>query len=190
MVQLECAQLGRPLRRLPVRYARLGKLSMGHTLYQAVTEDYQLGPSLPFAYSMNQAQTQASGLRYPWDATGYVQELTTLQAGGVISSNIPVQEAMALHYPDQYSLQWMVGIEQTLPWAMALEVDYNGNRGLHENFSETLNQPDRITGVAPIPNFGKVPLVTVDDRSKYAALQVNLRKRLQHAASRLERRLQ
>jgi len=154
-----------------------GKLSMGHTLYQAVTEDYQLGSSLPFAYSMNQAQTQASGLRYPWNASGYVQELTALQAAGVISSNIPVQEAIALHYPDQYSLQWMFGMEQTLPWAMALEVDYNGNRGLHENFSETLNQPNRTTGVAPIPTFGKVALVTVDDRSKYAGLQVNLRKR-------------
>src|SRR5579864_1252078 len=160
--------------------AGFAKMSMGPTFYETVTEDYQLGPSSPFSYSMNQAQTQASGLRYPWNANGYVQELTTLQGAGIISSNLPVTAAINLHFPDPYSLQWMFGIQQTLPWAMTLEADYNGNRGLHENFNETVNQPDRTTGVAPVPTFGKVNLLTNTDRSKYAALQVNLRKRLQH----------
>jgi hypothetical protein len=154
-------------------------MSMGPTFYETVTEDYQLGPSLPFAVSMNQAQTQASGLNYPFNATGYVAELTQLQGAGVISSNLPVTAAINLHFPDPYSLQWMFGIQQTLPWGMTLEAAYNGNRGLHENFAETLNQPNRVTGVAPVANFGKILLLTDDDRSKYAALQVNIRKRLQ-----------
>ena len=160
--------------------AGFGKLAMGHTLYQAVSQAFQLGPALPFAYSMNQAQTQASGLKYPWDASGYVQQLTQLQTAGVISSNLPAQQAINLHYPDPYSLQWMAGIEQILPGAMTLEVVYNGNRGLHENFSEVVNQPNRTTGVSPIPTFGRVSLVTADDRSKYAALQTNFRKKMRH----------
>jgi hypothetical protein len=166
-------------RGLTVLRAGFAKMSMGPTFYETVTEDYQLGPSLPFAVSMNQAQTQASGLKYPFNATGYVAELTQLQGAGVISSNLPVTAAINLHFPDPYSLQWMFGIQQTLPWGMTLEAAYNGNRGLHENFAETLNQPNRVTGVAPVANFGKILLLTDDDRSKYAALQVNIRKRLQ-----------
>src|ERR1019366_25723 len=160
--------------------AGFAKLSMGPTFYESVKEDYQLGPSLPFAYSMNPAQTKASGLNYPFNANNYIQELATLQTAGIISSNLPVGAALNLHFPDPYSLQWMFGIEQTLPWRMTLEVDYKGNRGLHENFAETLNLPNRITGVAPVPTFGLELLLTPDDRSKYAALQVNLRKRLQN----------
>src|ERR1019366_8185981 len=160
--------------------AGFAKMSMGPTFYETVTEDYQLSPSLPFAYSMNQAQTQASGLRYPFNGGGYIQELSTLQGAGTISSNLPVQAAINLHFPNPYSLQWMFGIQQTLPLAMTLEVAYNGNRGLHENFNETVNQPNRTTGIAPIPTFGKVNLLTNVDRSKYAALQATLRKRLQH----------
>ena len=160
--------------------AGFAKMSMGPTFYETVTEDYELGPSLPFAVSMNQAQTQASGLRYPYNATGYVQELTALENAGVISSNLPVTAAINLHFPDPYSLQWMFGVQQTLPFGMTLEASYNGNRGLHENFNETVNQPNRTTGVAPVPTFGKVNLLTDTDRSKYAGLQVNLRKRLQH----------
>ena len=160
--------------------AGFAKMSMGPTFYETVTEDYELGPSVPFAYSMNQAQTQASGLNYPWNANGYIQELTALEGAGVISSNLPVTQAINLHFPDPYSLQWMFGIQQTLPLGMTLETDYNGNRGLHENFDETVNQPNRLTGVAPVPTFGKVGLLTNVDRSKYAALQANLRKRFQH----------
>jgi len=160
--------------------AGFAKMSMGPTFYETVTEDYELGPTLPFAVSMNQGQTQASGLRYPYNANGYVADLTKLEGAGVISSNLPVTAAINLHFPDPYSLQWMFGVQQTLPLGMTLEADYNGNRGLHENFNETVNQPNRVTGIAPVPSFGKVNLLTDTDRSKYAALQVNLRKRLQH----------
>ena len=160
--------------------AGFAKMSMGPTFYETVTEDYQFGPALPFSYSMNQAQTQASGLRYPWNGNGYIQQLTALQTTGVISSDLPVTAAMSLHFPDPYSLQWMFGIQQTLPLGMTLEAAYNSNRGLHENFSESRNQPNRTTGIAPIPNLGRVNLMINDDRSKYASLQVNLRKKLQH----------
>jgi hypothetical protein len=160
--------------------AGFGKLSMGHTLYSGVTQTYQLGPAIPFQYTMNQAQTTASGLKYPYDSSGFVNDLTRLQAAAVITSNLPVTQAIATHFPDPYSLQWMFGVQQLLPWGMTLEVDYNSNRGLHEQFNEVLNKANRTTGIAPAPGFGGVPFVAVDDRSKYAALQTTLRKRLQN----------
>jgi hypothetical protein len=159
--------------------AGFGKLSMGHTLYEGVTQMYQLGPNVPFQYTMSQSQTTASGLKYPYDSSGFVQDLTQLQARGVISANLPATQAINTHFPDPYSLQWMFGVQQALPWGMTLEVDYNSNRGLHMDFSEVLNKANRTTGVAPAPTFGGVPYQTVDDRSKFAALQTILRKRLQ-----------
>jgi len=152
---------------------------MGHTLYSGVTQTYQLGDSIPFQYTMNQAQVTASGLNYPYNGQGFVKDLVSLEARGIISSNLPVTQTIDPHFPDPYSLQWMVGIQQVLPWGMSLDLSYNGNRGLHEQFNEVRNKPNRITGVAPSPTFGGVPYIAVDDRSKYSGLQATLRKRLQ-----------
>ncbi len=160
--------------------AGFGKLSMGHTLYEGVTQTYQISAAVPFAYVMSAAQTQASGFKYPYSALGYVQQLTSLQAAGVLSSNLPVTEAINTHYPDPYSLQWMIGVQQTLPWAMTLEAIYNANKGLHEEFDEIVNQANRTTGIAPVPNFGGVPYITLDDRSNYNSLQTTLRRKFQH----------
>lgn len=158
--------------------AGFAKMSMGPTFYSTVKEVYMLGPTTPFAYSLNAAQTKASGLNYPFNANNYLTELQTLQTSGVVSALIPVQDAEDLHYPNPYSLQWMFGFQQALPWRMTLEADYNANRGLNEAVSETVNLPDRVTGIAPQPNSGKQGLLGPYGRSKYASLQVSLRKSL------------
>jgi len=158
--------------------AGFAKMSMAPTFYSTVKEVYMLGPTVPFAYSLNTSQTTASKLKYPFNANNYLTELTTLQTSGVVSTLIPVQDAEDLHYPNPYSLQWMFGIQQALPWRMTLEADYNGNRGLNEATSETVNLPDRVTGIAPAPTIGKQGLLGPYSRSKYAALQVTLRKAL------------
>src|SRR5579864_3512957 len=158
--------------------AGFAKMAMGPTFYSTVKEVYMLGPTIPFAYTLNAAQTTASGLKYPFNANNYLTELTTLQTSGVVSTNIPVQDAEDLHYPNPYSLQWMFGIQQALPWRMTLEADYNGNKGLNEAVSETVNLPNRVTGVAPSPTQGKQGLLGPYGRSKYASLQITLRKAL------------
>ncbi len=158
--------------------AGFAKMSMAPTFYSTVKEVYMLGPTVPFAYSLNTAQTAKSGLKYPFNANNYLTELTTLQTSGVVSSLIPVQSAEDLHYPNPYSLQWMFGIQQALPWRMTLEADYNGNKGHNEAVSETVNQPDRVTGIAPAPNIGQQGLLAPYGMSKYASLQVTLRKAL------------
>ena len=158
--------------------AGFAKMSMAPTFYSTVKEVYMLGPTIPFNISLGTAQTTASGLKYPFNANNYLTELATLQTSGVVSSLIPVQDAEDLHYPNPYSLQWMFGIQQALPWRMTLEADYNGNRGLNEATSETVNLPDRITGIAPSPTTAKQGLLGPYSRSKYASLQVTLRKAL------------
>jgi len=163
--------------------AGFAKMAMAPTFYSTVKEVYMLGPTVPFAYSLNTAQTAASKLAYPFNANNYLTELTTLQTSGVVSTLIPVQDAEDLHYPNPYSLQWMFGIQQALPWRMTLEADYNGNKGFNEAVSETVNQPDRVTGIAPAPNIGKQGLLGPYGMSKYASLQVTLRKALSNGLS-------
>jgi hypothetical protein len=163
--------------------AGFAKMAMGPTFYSTVKEVYMLGPTVPFAYSLNAAQTTASGLKYPFNANNYLAQLQTLQTSGVVSTLIPVQDAEDLHYPNPYSLQWMFGIQQALPWRMTIEADYNGNRGLNEAVSETVNLPDRVTGIAPQPNLGKQGLLGPYGRSKYASLQITLRKALSNGLS-------
>jgi hypothetical protein len=153
--------------------AGFGKMTMGPTFSSSVTN-----ASLPFNYALNTAQTQASGLKYPFNSLNYYSELATLQAAGIISPLLTIPGAMPLHFPNPYSLQWMFGIQQALPSRITLEVDYNGNRGLNETTTEMVNLPDRITGVSPIPNQGKQALLNPYGRSKYASLQVTLRRAL------------
>ena len=71
----------------------------------------------------------------------------------------------------------MVGIEQALPRAFTLEVDYNANRGLHEMLSIFKNLPDRVTGVVPRSTWSSFNYFAPIDRSKYAGLQVTLKRR-------------
>jgi len=158
--------------------AGFAKMAMGPTFYSTVKEVYMLGPTIPFAYTLNAAQTKTSGLNYPFNANNYLSELQTLQTSGVVSTQIPVQDAEDLHYPNPYSLQWMFGIQQSLRWQMVLETNYNGNRGLNEAVSETVNLPNRVTGIAPSPTQGKQGLLGPYGRSKYASLQITLRKAL------------
>lgn len=158
--------------------AGFAKMAMGPTFYSTVAQNYGLGPSIPFQYFLSASQTPASGLKYPINSSNYVAELTRLQASGVADTNLPVNNSTPMRYPNAYSLQWMFGIQQALPWRMTLEAAYNGNRGLHQSLDYRLNQQDRITGVAPNPTMGFQNFNTPWGRSKYASLQVTLRKAL------------
>ena len=163
--------------------AGFSQMTMGPTFFSTVKEDINFagknGGVLPFAVTLNAAQASTANLRYPFNALNYVTQFYTLQTNGIISSNSTVQAALNPTWPNPYSLQWMVGIQQALPWRMTLEADYNGNRGLHETLQYNVNLPDRTTNIAPQPTYGRQTVYTPDDRSKYAALQTSLRKRAQ-----------
>jgi hypothetical protein len=158
--------------------AGFGKMEMGHPLYEAITQAFQFSATQPFSVALNAAQTKASGINYPYDGSTYLQKVAALQAAGIITTNIPVQQTISLHDPNPYSLQWTAGVTQVLPWEMTLEVNYDGNRGLHETLGNmTMNQPNRVTGVAPVTTWGTFGYETNADRSSYNGLQITLRKR-------------
>lgn len=102
-----------------------------------------------------------------------------MQASGQLSSKLAFI-AIDAHNPDPYSVQFQAGIEQALPGAMAVEVNYVGTRGFREFFYETRNQPDRVTGIQPAANFASFLAFTPGDRSHYDGLQTTLRHPMAH----------
>jgi hypothetical protein len=136
--------------------------------------------------SLNTSLVQQSGLNYPLPVNPnfYLSEIGQLQAQGILSSSLATL-AMPPNGDNPYSIQYTFGIQQVLPAGLTLEVNYNGNRGLHEFISESQNLPNRVTGIAPstaigLPGFGAFTFWTPSDRSKYAALQTSLQKKLGH----------
>lgn len=136
--------------------------------------------------SLNASIVQQSGLKYPLpaDPNFYLTEIALLQGEGILSPSLGTL-SMPPNGDNPYSIQYTFGIQQLLPAGLTLEVNYNGNRGLHEFISETENLPDRLTGIAPsaalgLPGFGAFTFWTPTDRSKYAALQTSLQKKLGH----------
>lgn len=133
----------------------------------------------PFSISLNPAQSMTSGLKYPIDPTQYASQLAALQANGTLTSNLP-NTAINPYNPNPYSIQRYLGIEQGLPYGLLLAVDYVGNVGVQEELYPTENLPNRVTGIAPVPNFGLFSEFTVGDHSNYNSLQTKLTKTLSH----------
>jgi outer membrane receptor protein involved in Fe transport len=158
--------------------ASFGILTEGHNMFTGPTGIGAISPTLPGGVNLNQAQTQAAGLKYPINADDYPQLVTSLLTQGILTPTFATGISINSNNPDPYSIQWMFGVERTLPSGLKLEVDYTGNRGLRETMYENINMPDRLTGVPARPGFGSFNLFTPEDRSKYNALQVTLTRTL------------
>lgn len=143
-----------------------------HPVQGAAASTVLAGPNVPFHLTLNRAQGISQNLKYPLARDAI---LANIKATSASISNI----AIADHFPNPYSIQWMLSIERQLPAGMVLETSYVGNRGLHLNETRTENLPDRITGIAPNPDpsFGQFRYFDGSDSSWYNALQVLLEKR-------------
>ena len=141
-----------------------------HPIQGAAASAVLNGPNQPFRITLNRAQALTQGLNYPIPDSVMDQ----LQN----SSNPLANTAISDHFPNPYSIQWMLGVERELPGSMVLETNYVGNRALHLNMVRMLNLPDRITGIAPDPSFGSFRYYDGSDASWYDSLQVSLKKRL------------
>ena len=77
--------------------------------------------------------------------------------------------------------RWNVGIQQELFNRMALELDYVGTKGSHQQQSEPINLPPAGPGSVqarrPYPRFGNVNINSQALSSEYHALQAKLDKR-------------
>jgi len=136
------------------------------------------GPNVPLHLNLSRAQALAQGLKYPFDRDPI---LANIEATNAPISNTAISD----HYPNPYSIQWMMSVERELPGGMVFETSYVGNRSLHMNMVRMQNLPDRITGIAPNPdpNFGQFRYYDASDSSWYNALQLSLDKRFSKGLS-------
>jgi outer membrane receptor protein involved in Fe transport len=160
--------------------ASFGILTEGHNMYSGPTGIGAISPTLPGGVNLNQSQTQAAGLQYPINADDYPQLVARLLANGILTPTFATGISINSNNPDPYSIQWMFGVERMLPGGLKLEIDYTGNRGIHETIYENINMPNRTTGIPARPGFGSFNLFTPEDRSKYGALQIALNRTLRH----------
>lgn len=154
-----------------------GVLVSPHTIYGGPVTTEQVNSQTPFNISLTASQVVASGLAYPIDGNQYSSIISSLETAGTISSNLP-NNTVNGNFPDPYSMQWTLGVQQLLPKKTALEVNYVGTRGLKMNFYETQNLPNRLTDVSPKSNYGTFYYFTPGDSSYYHGLQVTASKRM------------
>jgi hypothetical protein len=150
-----------------------------HPIYGGPIEMIQPSIHSPTRLTLNLQQTQEAGIQYPLPQSSFNQVLADLQTAGIIGSSF-ANSTISQYFPNPYSMQWMLGIQRSLPAAMTLEVNYVGNRGVKENLTESENLPDRLTGDAPVPSFGQFHRYLAGDSSNYHGLQVSLSRRLQN----------
>ena len=150
-----------------------------HEIYGAAINEVQTNATTPFRITLNRAQALQAGITFPLPSSTYNAVLQQLVATGVATSNF-ANSAVNQHYPDPFSLQYTLAIDQALPGQMAFTLAYVGNWATKENITEVANLPDRITGIAPFPTFSQFNSYFAGDRSNYNAMQVELKKRLKH----------
>ena len=80
--------------------------------------------------------------------------------------------------PNPYSVQWTFDIQRQLSPTTVAQVGYVGTRGMKINLSHRYNQPDRVTGDAPVPGVLESLWRNASDSTTYHALQTALRQRL------------
>ena len=78
--------------------------------------------------------------------------------------------------------RWNIGIQQELSNLTALEINYVGTQGSHQQQAENINLPPAGPGSVqtrrPYPRFGNMSIHTQAMSSRYHALQAKLQKRL------------
>jgi hypothetical protein len=150
-----------------------------HEIYGDAINEVQTNAQTPFRITLNRSQALAAGLEYPVRRADYTTILQDLQNDGVFSPDF-ADSAIKQHYPNAYSLQYTLAVSRALPWDTVLDIAYVGNRGIHENITDVQNLPDRVTGIAPFPQFSQFNYYYAGDSSNYNGLQVQLNKRLNH----------
>jgi hypothetical protein len=82
------------------------------------------------------------------------------------------------NFPTPYSLQWTMSLQRELTGSMAVETAYIGTRGVKLTLNRNMNEPDRATGLRPVPEgFSRFRHFDTSDSSYYHAWQSSLRKR-------------
>jgi hypothetical protein len=126
---------------------------------------------LPFRRVFSRAEGIQFGLKYPStnDSTRALRSAPGAPwTGTTVNPN----------FPTPYSLQWTTSLQRELTGSMAVETAYIATRGVKLTLNRNMNEPDRVTGVRPVPDgFSRFRHFDTSDSSYYHAWQSSLRKR-------------
>jgi Carboxypeptidase regulatory-like domain/TonB dependent receptor len=171
------------------------------------TDKNNLGPRLGFAWTpFKDAKTVVhGGYGLFYDQLFGNLQMNMLRAGAPPPIGIGITRTIVLNnpgYPDPfsrsgavaledglisdggeispYSGQFNFGFSRQLTSTMALSADYVHVRGYHMARPHDHNAPDRITGIRPLPAYGKIYTYETSGDTWYDALQASVEKRLSH----------
>lgn len=118
-------------------------------------------------FSRNDVLKYGSLLQFPVVNAATLPLAVTTDSTSVIDTN----------YPNPYSLQWLLSVEQQLSRNWAFDLSYVGNHGIHLTTTRQINQPDILTGNRPSSNLGTFNFYDATESSNYNALQASLTRR-------------
>jgi hypothetical protein len=165
-----------PARKTVIR-GGFGVFTASRPLFAGIAPLMAAGPNIPFRSTTNRNTNVAANLGYPIVREQFIPTLQNLVSAGFLSSQIASFSPVATNNPDNYSMQWMMGIEHELGLGLVLTANYVGNRGLKMTLNYYGNLPDRLTGLAADPIYARFELSVPVDGSTYKSLQTTLTKR-------------
>jgi hypothetical protein len=134
----------------------------------------------PFANEQTNQEADAAGT--PTSACERTVPATCLTlASGFAAANTIGNYALDPHYQLPYVEAWNLDVQKRLPWAIVLNVGYNGSKGNHLDITSA----PRATPSSPLTNPGNV-IFTYDQAaafSKFTAGTVRVNKGLTHGVS-------
>ena len=133
--------------------------------------------------------TRDQGSSPPFVRTVEITGGTVDNPGGGVASAAPPGgfEALATDFPMPRVRAYSFGVQRELPWNIAADVSYVGNKTRHLLRVRELNYvtPDPVTGLAPTPinanrpyrGFGRIVINETTGRSDYDSLQISIGRR-------------
>lgn len=150
--------------------AGAGKMTSSHNQFGGPVELIQNAIDEPNRVIFSAAEAARYGIRYP---TTNAAILPLVKGGGGPIAGTVISQ----HFPQPYSIQWMLSIARELPGEIALESAYIGNHAVHANVVRRINQVSPITGQRPFPNYSEFNYYDGSESVHYNAWQNTFRKR-------------
>lgn len=149
----------------------IGVFANPRNLLGGPTEIVQNAIDQPFRRVFSRAEAlQFPQLRYPVVNS----EVLPLVLGQTVAPSTIIN----VDFPNPYSIQMQLGLQQQLSPTLVLETSYVGTRGIKLNMVRDFNQVDRLTGIRPNPAIGQFRFYDGSERSRFESWQTSVRKRL------------
>lgn len=148
-----------------------GMFVSGVTIFGGPIDDVLDNPYVPFRLTLDGQQAKAMNLNLPVNKAALETRLEQSQSPVATS-------ALAYHFHNPYSYQYLLDIQHQFPHRIVFDTDYIGTLGRHIELVEETNLPARSTGIVPFPTFGQFKYYTPSNNTTYNAWQTSLSKNM------------